>query len=65
MPGGEIALLGQMFSDRSVSDQCGRLIMIATSSPMLSAEAIQDLAGMFQGELIQPGDQTYDEARKV
>ena len=39
--------------------------MIATSSSTLSAEAIQDLAGMFQGELIQPGDQTYDEARKV
>ena len=39
--------------------------MIATSSPTLSAEAIQELAGAFQGELIRPGDPTYDEARKV
>jgi hypothetical protein len=54
-----------MSSDCSVSDQYRRFIMIATSSSTLSAEAIQDFAGMFQGELIQPGDQTYDEARKV
>jgi FAD/FMN-containing dehydrogenase len=39
--------------------------MIATSSPTLSAEAIQELAGTFQGGLIRPGDPTYDEARKV
>ena len=39
--------------------------MIATSSSTLSAEAIQKLAGTFQGELIRPGDPTYDEARKV
>src|SRR5918995_5555913 len=65
MPGSERALPGKMSSDCSVSDQYRRIIMIATSSPTLSAEAIQELAGMFQGELIQPGDQTYDEARKV
>ena len=39
--------------------------MIATSSSTLSAGAIQELAGMFQGELIQPGEQAYDQARKV
>jgi FAD/FMN-containing dehydrogenase len=55
-----------MSSDCSVFDQYRRFIMIATSSStLISAEAIQDFAGMFQGELIQPGDQTYDEARKV
>ncbi|MCC2662789.1 MAG: linked oxidase domain protein [Thermomicrobiales bacterium] len=39
--------------------------MIATSSAALSVEAIQELAGTFQGTLIRPGDPTYDEARKV
>jgi FAD/FMN-containing dehydrogenase len=39
--------------------------MVATSSPPLSAEAIQELAGTLKGELIRPGDPTYDEARKV
>src|SRR4051812_26201425 len=57
--------LGQMPWDRSVANENGRYIMIATSSSALSAEAIQGLAGAFQGELIQPGDPTYDEARKV
>jgi FAD/FMN-containing dehydrogenase len=39
--------------------------MIATSAPMLSAEAINGLAGTIQGELIRPGDPDYDEARQV
>src|SRR5918997_4201640 len=59
------ALLEQLSSSGSVADQYRRIIMIATSSPTLSAEVIQELASAFQGELIQPGDPTYDEARKV
>src|SRR5829696_9587515 len=34
-------------------------------SPRLDAEAIQDLAGDLRGVLVQPGDPTYDEARRV
>src|SRR4051812_40454056 len=48
-----------------VADQSRRIIMIAASSPTISPETIQELAGTFQGELIRPGDPTYDEARRV
>ncbi len=34
-------------------------------SSRLDKEAIQDLAQAFRGELVQPGDPTYDEARRV
>jgi FAD/FMN-containing dehydrogenase len=37
----------------------------ATTSPTLSDVAIQGLATTMRGELIQPGDRDYDEARKV
>ena len=39
--------------------------MTATTAPTLDPAAIDDLAGKVRGELIQPGDPAYDEARRV
>src|SRR6188472_2253844 len=42
-----------------------RLEMTAMSSPAVDPVAIGDLIGNLRGKVIQPGDPTYDEARRV
>ena len=45
--------------------QRGGFFMVATSVPVISPEAIKELAGKVQGALVRPGDPDYDEARHV
>src|SRR5438270_2662613 len=43
----------------------GRRMASTVSTPALEADALMELRGEFRGEIVEPGDTTYDERRAV